>query len=194
MALQDLIQQIKSSKEDKIGSLEKETSLRIEKIDKDFERELKELKEKKEKEIEKKKKRFLLRKKEEKEHSLKMKLLSERKMILDNAFLKVKNDIKNLSEEEKKEILKKELRKVKSFLIKETVFFVPEGKKSFLKKVLSEVDISFVEIKEKKLGFSDGVLIEGKNISIKISLNAILEDIFEEKKAELSNIIFKKNT
>ncbi len=190
MALQDLIQQIKSSTKEEIREMEQKKSSEIKKIDKKFQRELKNLKKRKKSEFQRKKEEFLAREKQRIKHDSEMKLLAEKEKIFNKVFSRVKKDFQELSEEKSKQILKTEIKKALPFLEKDAVVFVPSLKKRTVMEILKEIGVDDLEIEQKELDFKDGVLIESENLSIKISLEEIIDNLFKEKKAELSKILF----
>lgn len=189
MALQDLVKKVEISTREEIEKLEKESSLKKEEIDKRFEKEIGNIEKETEEEIADLKEKELERVQKEAKHKFEMKILLEKNRMLTESLERLKEELKNSSIEEKKEIIRKEFETIKPFIGEGVVIHIPKGKKE-MTSLLKEIGASEMEIIEKDLPFEDGFLIKGEDFFVEISLEKIIDEILQENKEHFTKELF----
>lgn len=176
-SLNSIIFEIEKEAEKRKEELRNSYSVEIKKIEEDFQREISLLEKDKEKKVEREKENLITTYREEKEFELKMYKLSLKEKFLNEAVLKIKENIKNYPFEKKKNIYLKKIEELKRYLLAGKVF-AKKGEGSDIKKLFN----SDIEIIEKELEIEDGFIIEGERFSFEVSVSSIIDEIILNNK------------
>lgn len=184
-----------------ISTVREKTEEEKEKIRKEHERKTAEEERQKKEEIARKEKdssERLLRKREkmiedyrkEKEFELRMKILNEKKGIMEEATRFAVKEVFSLPEERKKQIFLQELEKIRNLFEKRDVFvFSPPGKKKEVEEVLEKAGIE-AGVEEKEMDLKEGMLVKGKDFIARISLEDMIHGAVKEEKNYFFNLLF----
>ncbi len=190
MSLEKLLNKIKEDAEKEKESLKKKSGLEMEKMDKEGEKRIDFLRQEKEKDLAEERKKMLVDYRKEKTFEMNMKLLELRRDLMEESIFKVKEKVSGLPALEKKDLLKKGLKKVEGRIGRDCLVSVPSGKKQELADIFKE--FSDKEVMEKDIGFSDGFSIETDKIVFKASLSGFIDEAIEKEKDFFSRLLFKQ--
>jgi vacuolar-type H+-ATPase subunit E/Vma4 len=189
MSLEKLLKKIEEDGKEEISTLKKEYSSLFEKIEKKGNEKIEEIRKAKENEIEKEKERLKEEYEKEKDFLLKMELLNTKKEVLSLSAKQCKEEIKNISLSEKKELFSKEIKEAKNFLDENSLVFVAPSKKKEMSGLFTGIPEK--NIIEKKSVMEDEFIVEGKGFVLRVSLSEIVDKIIEKEEGVLSKILFK---
>ncbi len=177
-----LIEQLRKESKEEKERLKKSQEIKIEKLDDKFQKEIKELEKKLKDSFEEKKERTLKNYKEEKKFELKMKELSLKEELFEEAVLKVKKELIKLPFKERKVFYKEEIKKVNPNNFKKVI--APLSKKREIESIFKNVEIIESPLIE------EGFIIEGERFSFEISLSSAINGVASDKKGVLSFLLF----
>lgn len=180
MPLKLLINQIKKEAEERKASLQKEHERELKEIDLKFKKEEEELKKSFDLELEKEKEQTVSSYKEKKEFELKMELLSLKDELINKAVSKAKKSLLEMPFEEKKDFYRKKIEELENISFKRVI--VPQEKKEQFKELFPKVEITEGD-------FEEGFIVEGEGFSFEVSLPSIVDEVVSNDKSYFLSLL-----
>jgi len=185
MALESLVEEILKKGEEEVSRIKSEAEEKAKSIISDARRKAEELllkaREEAEKEIES------IRRQEISSVNLEMKreLLNKKKDVLERVFEAVKERIKNMEKEEKREILKKMVERNASGNM---AIYSNKEDEEIVREIASELNLIY----RGNVDCIGGVILESLdgNVRINLTFDDILKQVYEKKIGEVSRILF----